>query len=88
MTPRPLIARIPGSVGDLQPCPTCGGTSLRLYTIGQAAQLWGVSVDWVYDRIKAGEIRVTDLGNGDGDSNKKWRISTPEMVRIINERTA
>ncbi len=87
-------AHVPVAAGDLSPCPRCGATHLRLYTIPEVAELFGVSVGWVYGEIREGRIAVTDLYNGKDRSvggnrpKAKWRISTPEVVRVINERTA
>jgi hypothetical protein len=61
----------------------------RLYTIPDAAKLFVVSTDWMYDGIRAGEIHVTDLArNSDpASSRKKWRISAAELHRLIEART-
>jgi hypothetical protein len=55
----------------------------RLYSVAAVAELFEVSVDWVYARIKSGEMAVVELG----DTRAKQRISTPEVQRYIDSRT-
>jgi excisionase family DNA binding protein len=55
----------------------------RLYSVAAAAELLEVSVSWIYQRIKSGEIAVVELGYG----RAKQRISVPELQRYIDART-
>ena len=55
----------------------------RLYSVAAVAELLGVSKVYVYDRIKAGEIAVVELGG----SRPKQRVSVSELERFIDART-
>jgi excisionase family DNA binding protein len=55
----------------------------RLYAVAKAAALLGVSTDYVYDRIKPGELAATELGHG----RAKQRISAVELQRFIDARS-
>lgn len=54
------------------------------YKVAKVAELLDVSVQWVYDRIKSGEIaRVVELGTGKGNQ----RVPASELNRFLEERT-
>ena len=55
----------------------------RLYSVASAADLLGVSVDYVYDRIRTGEVAVVELGG----ARHKQRVSSEELRRFIDLRT-
>ena len=61
----------------------------RLYTVEEAAGLFGVSRGWIYAGIRDGEIRHTDLArNSDpGSRRRKLRLWHRELLRVIRERT-
>lgn len=54
-----------------------------LYKVASAAKLLDVSRDWVYTRIKSGELAVVELGYG----RKNQRIRASEIQRLIDERS-
>jgi excisionase family DNA binding protein len=54
-----------------------------LYKVSEVAGLFGVSADWVRDRIHDGTIRITQLGVTRG----KWRVSGAELRRVVAELT-
>lgn len=54
------------------------------YKVAKVAELLDVSVDWVYDRIKAGDIKkVVELGSG----KPNQRIPASELQRFLDVRT-
>jgi len=58
--------------------------AVRLYSVASAAQLLEVSADYVYDRINAGELAVTELGHG----RAKQRIRADVLQTFIDTRTS
>jgi excisionase family DNA binding protein len=38
--------------------------AVKLLSVAEVAELWGTSVDYVYDRIAAKELPVINLGRG------------------------
>ncbi|WP_116283078.1 hypothetical protein [Subtercola boreus] len=56
---------------------------IRLYSVASAAEQLETSTDYVYDRIKAGELAVVELGH----SRTKQRISAPELLKFIEARS-
>jgi excisionase family DNA binding protein len=57
--------------------------AIRLYPVAEAAKLLGVSVDYVYDRIKERVIPVVELGHG----RPKQRIRADDLQAFIDSRT-
>ena len=57
---------------------------VRLFTVAGAAEVLGVSTDYVYARINQGELKVVELGTG---TKAKQRISATELQRFIDSRT-
>jgi excisionase family DNA binding protein len=57
--------------------------AVRLYSVAAAAELMEVSVDYVYDRIHAGELTVVELGHG----RAKQRIRADVLQAFIDART-
>lgn len=57
--------------------------AVRLYSVAAAAELLGVSADYVYDRINAGDLIVTELGHG----RAKQRIRADVLQAFIDSRT-
>lgn len=55
----------------------------RLLKVSEVAKVLGVGIDWVYDRIKRGEIPVVELG----ETRKNQRISESDLAAFIAERT-
>lgn len=54
------------------------------YKVAKVAELLDVSVDWVYDRIKSGELgRVVELGG----ERQNQRVPASELQRFLDERT-
>ena len=51
----------------------------RLLPIREAAHLLGMSRDWVYDQIKAGELATVNLGT----TKTKRRIEATELARFV-----
>lgn len=60
-----------------------GVGAARLYSVAAVAELLEVATDYVYDRIKAGELAVVELGHG----RAKQRIAALELQRFIESRT-
>ena len=56
----------------------------RIYSVASAAELLGVSTDYVYSRVKDGSItRLVDLGG----SKAKYRIRADALQAFIDSRT-
>lgn len=55
----------------------------RLYSVAAAAELLEVSTDYIYDRIKADDFPVVELGHG----RAKQRISATALQAFIDSRT-
>lgn len=53
------------------------------YKVAKVAELLDVSVDWVYKRIKAGELAVVELGDG----RMNQRVPASELKRYLEART-
>lgn len=54
-----------------------------LLKVAEVADRLGVGIDWVYDRIKRGEIPVVELG----DTRKNQRINETDLAAFIAART-
>lgn len=57
--------------------------AVRLYSVAAVADMFGVSRQWVYDRIARGDIRVVELG----DSRAKQRVRADDLQSFIDSRT-
>ncbi|MET0886752.1 MAG: helix-turn-helix domain-containing protein [Mycetocola sp.] len=55
----------------------------RLLPISTVADLFGTGRDYVYNRIKAGELPVVELG----DEKPKQRIPESAVVAFVKART-
>ncbi|WP_341935303.1 helix-turn-helix domain-containing protein [Microbacterium sp. LWO14-1.2] len=55
----------------------------RLLKVSVAAERLSVGIDWVYERIKRGELPVVELG----DTRKNQRIRESDLQRFISDRT-
>lgn len=58
-------------------------TACRLLKVAEVAARLDVGIDWVYERISRGEMRVVELG----DTRKNQRIRESDLERFIEERT-
>lgn len=56
----------------------------RLYAVDDAAAQLGVGRDYVYDRIKTGELRSVELGT---EKRSKLRVRADDLQRFIDGRT-
>ena len=57
----------------------------RQYSVKAAADLLGVSTQYIYDRMEDGEFpRRLDLGGG----KAKYRIPASDLQRFIDKRTS
>ncbi|MFD5599873.1 helix-turn-helix transcriptional regulator [Leucobacter sp. NPDC058333] len=57
----------------------------RQYSVRSAADLLGVSTQYIYDRMDDGELpRRLDLGGG----KAKYRIPASDLQRFIDSRTS
>lgn len=65
--------------------PTTTTPVQRLYSIREAAELLGVGKDWIYTRIKSGQIRYVDLGSG--GRREKLRIPADTLQDLIDAHT-
>lgn len=54
----------------------------RLLSVASAASMLDTSADYVYERIRAGDLPVVELGHG----RPKQRIRYADMVTFINSR--
>jgi len=50
--------------------------------VAEVAEILGVGIDWVYERIKRGELQVIELG----DTRKNQRISEADLATFITQR--
>ncbi|WOH20158.1 helix-turn-helix domain-containing protein [Paenarthrobacter sp. GOM3] len=57
--------------------------AVRLYSTKDAAELMGMSDDWVRARIKDGSLRAVELGS----SRQKWRVRADDLQAFIDART-
>lgn len=57
--------------------------AVRLYSVASVADRLEVSTDYVYDRISAGDLAVTELGHG----RAKQRIRADVLQAFIDGRT-
>lgn len=57
--------------------------AVRLYPVSKAAEVLGVSVNYVYDRIQNGDIPVVELGEG----RAKQRVRADDLQAFIDSRT-
>lgn len=56
----------------------------RHYSVREVAELLSVGLDFVYDRLKSGEIApVVELG----DTKSKQRVSASALQRFLDART-
>ena len=65
--------------------PTTPTPVQRLYSIREAADLLGVGKDWIYTRIKAGNLRYVDHGRG--GRREKLRIPADALQALIDAHT-
>lgn len=56
----------------------------RLYTVADAAAQLDTGKDYVYDRIKAGDLRIVELGT---NTRKKIRVRADDLQLFIDART-
>jgi excisionase family DNA binding protein len=59
-------------------------TALPLFTVGDAAEMLGVSQTYVYDQIRDGGIPAVDLGTA---KKSKFRIRADHLQQFIQDRT-
>lgn len=59
-------------------------TALPLHTVADAAQALGVSLNYMYERIRDNRIATVDLGT---DLKPKLRIRADTLVAFVQERT-
>lgn len=59
-------------------------TALPLYTVADAAEALGVSLSYMYERIRDQQITTVDLGS---DLKPKLRIRADTLQGFIQERT-
>jgi excisionase family DNA binding protein len=59
--------------------------AVRLYTAVQAADLLGVSDDFIYSRWADHSLRCVDIGN---NGRKKLRVRADDLQAFIDARTA
>lgn len=59
-------------------------TALPLYTVADAAQALGVSLNYMYERIRDNRIATVDLGS---DIKPKLRIRADTLQSFIQDRT-
>jgi len=57
--------------------------AVRLYSVSAVAGILGVSTDYVYDRIHAGDLAVVELGHG----RAKQRIRADVLQAFIDARS-
>jgi excisionase family DNA binding protein len=57
---------------------------MRLYTVAEAAETLGTSKAYVYERLRAGELRSVDLGT---PAKRKLRIRADDLQAFIDART-
>ncbi|MGV8912489.1 MAG: helix-turn-helix domain-containing protein [Rhodoglobus sp.] len=55
----------------------------QLFSVRAVARLLEVSADYVYDRIRSGELRTVELGGG----KLKQRIHVEELQKFIRNRS-
>ncbi len=55
--------------------------AMRLFTVAQVAEMWGISPDWVRDRIKDGSLQACDLGTG---GRRKLRVAESAMAAFMD----
>lgn len=88
--PRPeTVQRIAQALGVPEDAITRGTTvqtdddELRLYTVPQVADLWGISASWIYKAAAAREIEVTYL-TLPGRSKGLLRLSRRQVKQILD----
>lgn len=57
---------------------------VRMYSVTQLAELFGVGKTFIYDEITAGRLPTVHLGNGD---RNKLRIRARDAEAWIEQRT-
>lgn len=71
-----------------RPCKQCAQQQAELemtddlLKVARVAEILGVGIDWGYERIKRGEIRVVELG----DTRKNQRIAQSDLEAFIEAR--
>ncbi|MEA9984895.1 helix-turn-helix domain-containing protein [Subtercola sp. RTI3] len=55
-----------------------------LLSVRQVAELQGTSLDYVYDVMKSGELRVIELGRG----RSKRRVTRVDFEKFVTSRLA
>lgn len=56
--------------------------SEKLLKVADVAEILDVGIDWVYERIKRGEIPVVELG----DTRKNQRVSEADLAAFTVQR--
>lgn len=59
-------------------------TALPLYTVADAAEMLGVSLNYFYERIRDGRISTVDLGT---EKKPKLRIRADSLQQFIQDLT-
>ncbi|WP_223628810.1 helix-turn-helix domain-containing protein [Microbacterium sp. EST19A] len=54
----------------------------RLLKVAEVAEILGVGIDWVYERIRRGEIPVVELG----DTRKNQRVAESDLTDYVRAR--
>lgn len=57
--------------------------AVRLYSVATVAERLEVGKDWVYDRIKSGEIAVVELGT----TRPKQRVRADVLQTFIDDHS-
>lgn len=60
-----------------------GDEELRLYSVPQLAELWGLSESYIYDEIREKRLPVLRLGRGD---RNKMRVSAKDAKAWLQAR--
>lgn len=59
-------------------------SAVRMYSVTQLADLWGIGKTFIYDEIAEGRLPTVQLGNGD---RNKLRIRARDAEAWIEQRT-
>jgi len=54
----------------------------RLLKVAEVTEILGVGIDWVYERIRRGEIPVVELG----DTRKNQRVTESDLTDYVRAR--
>lgn len=57
--------------------------AVRCYSVASVAERLEMSADWVYDRIKAGELAVVEFGS----TRAKQRVRADVLQAFIDSRS-